>query len=108
MTAFEPNCEQRDVMTDPVLLVLGGAGTGKTTAAANAAVEHLRLAGARRGRRDPTPRVLFLSFSRASVAQVVERSSGVLGERLSQVEFTTFHGLAWQLVQCLENSKVLL
>lgn len=100
MAVFDPNAGQRDVMTatDPVLLVLGGAGTGKTTAAANAAVEHLRVVEASRDHRDPTPRVLFLSFSKASVAQVVERSAAILGRRLEQVEFTTFHGLAWQLV----------
>jgi len=101
VTGYEPSAEQRAVVdaTDPVLLVLGGAGTGKTTTAAHATVRHLRDAVRIAGPRDPEPRALFLSFSRASVAQVVERTAAVLGPLVARVEFQTFHGLAWQTVR---------
>ena len=108
--AFEPNDVQRDVIAaeDPILVVTGGAGTGKTTTAAFAARAHLerrdplRLGVDRSLRRADSPppdRVLFLSFSRASVARIAERSGAILGPYRERVEITTFHALAWRLIR---------
>ncbi|GAA0902254.1 UvrD-helicase domain-containing protein [Virgisporangium aurantiacum] len=105
---YQPDKTQRQVIDadDSVLLVCGGAGTGKTTTAAAAVRAHLERADQRRaekaepGRRTrpPTARALFLSFSRSSVAQILDRTADVLGPYLPQVEITTFHAFAWRLL----------
>lgn len=105
---FTPNPTQLEVIesTDPVLLVLGGAGTGKTTTAAAAARHHLEAGGQTAAptrftsqHADAPRRVLFLSFSRASVARIIERSGPLLGSSAGQVEVTTFHALAWSVIR---------
>lgn len=108
---YKPNDEQVDVInaTHPVLLVLGGAGTGKTTTAAVAARTHLERGTAsvvtRHSPRssDAPSRVLFLSFSRASVSRIIERGNALLGDRSELVDVTTFHALAWSLVRRFGN-----
>lgn len=76
------------------LVVLGGAGTGKTTTAANL-VRHTLQRAEQGGRRE---RALFLSFSRAAAAQVLSRAGDILGPYAERVEITTFHALAWRLI----------
>lgn len=95
---FEPRPGQEQVLDadDPVLVVLGGAGTGKTTVAA-AAVRKI-LEDARTSVTQPR-RALFLSFSRAAVDQIVNRTSGALGGLADLAEVTTFHAFAWHLVR---------
>ncbi|MEH0824546.1 MULTISPECIES: UvrD-helicase domain-containing protein [unclassified Micromonospora] len=105
---YTPGDEQREVIDadDPVLVVCGGAGTGKTTTAAAAVRAHLervdrgqaaRAVGHRRAR-PPVARALFLSFSRSSVAQILDRTADVLGPYQPRVETTTFHAFAWRLI----------
>jgi DNA helicase-2/ATP-dependent DNA helicase PcrA len=94
---FEPRPGQEDVLasTAPVLIVMGGAGTGKTTTAAAVVrreLDHARQGVARR-------RALFLSFSRAAVSQILDRTSNILGPHAAFVEVTTFHAFAWKLVK---------
>lgn len=97
--------------TDPILLVSGGAGTGKTTTAVAAARAHLeasdrllleaRQEAARRGERARLPapgRVLFLSFSRTAVAQILDRAATVIGGLGPRLEVATFHGFAWRVI----------
>jgi DNA helicase-2/ATP-dependent DNA helicase PcrA len=82
----------------PTVLVLGSAGTGKTTTALWAARREIERNDAA-GRR-PRGRVLFLTFSRTAVARVLERSSGVLTQGLEDsVEVMTFHGFGWWLAR---------
>ncbi|MFF2619348.1 UvrD-helicase domain-containing protein [Kitasatospora sp. NPDC058046] len=110
---YEAQGAQRDVIdsTAPVLVVLGGAGTGKTTTAVAAARRHLdgadeklalrRQAAQRSGRRTKLPapeRALFLSFSRTAVAQILDRSSRVIGPWAPRLELATFHGFAWRII----------
>jgi DNA helicase-2/ATP-dependent DNA helicase PcrA len=95
---FEPRPGQEQVLeaTDPVLIVLGGAGTGKTSAAAAAVrkiLDEVQAAGT--GPR----RALFLSFSRAAVGQIVDRTGSSLGPQMKYVQITTFHAFAWQLIK---------
>jgi DNA helicase-2/ATP-dependent DNA helicase PcrA len=96
---FTPGDQQQEVCDNeaPTLLVLGGAGTGKTVTAAAAARAHLlrRDAITGPGGRD---RVLFLTFSRTAVAQILGRSRGVLQNVRDRVDVLTFHGFAWRLI----------
>ena len=97
MNAFEPRGpEQRRVIESyrPLLVVLGGAGTGKTVCALAAASAHLL-----RESTPPDDRVLFLSFSRAAVARIEERARGVLGPERARVDVSTFHALAYSIVR---------
>ena len=76
------------------LMVLGGPGTGKTLTALRAATSFLQS--------DATAvasRVLFLTFSRTAVSQLVARAPAVLGGYASAVEMRTFHGLAYWLLE---------
>src|SRR4051794_536008 len=97
---FSPVGRQRDVCesTAPTLLVLGGAGTGKTVTAAAAARAHLLRTDAADAD-GVRHRVLFLTFSRTAVSQILKRSRGVLRDVTDRVDVLTFHGLAWQLLR---------
>lgn len=88
--------EQREVIeaTEPVVLVLGSAGSGKTTAALWAAREHLL--------REDVPyaqRVLLVTFSRTAVGQIAQRSAAVLADLGARIEIHTFHSLSYRLLR---------
>lgn len=44
-------------------------------------------------------RALFLSFSRAAVAQILDRTADILGTYQDRVEITTYHAFAWSLIE---------
>ncbi|WP_289231373.1 UvrD-helicase domain-containing protein [Barrientosiimonas endolithica] len=97
MTVAPRNPEQEQVVSTQAELsvVLGGAGVGKTTSALAAAHAHLeRVADSK-----PHDRVLFLSFSRSSVARIASRAGEILGRRGPQVDIMTFHSLAFSVVR---------
>ncbi|MFE7834783.1 UvrD-helicase domain-containing protein [Streptomyces sp. NPDC057474] len=111
--AYQAREDQRAVIesVEQVLVVSGGAGTGKTTTAVAAARAHLEAAdeqllrlrqeAARRGQRAQLPaatQVLFLSFSRTAVAQIIDRAANVIGELRPRLEVSTFHGFAWRVI----------
>ena len=85
-----------DSITGPheKVLVLGGAGTGKTTTALCSARRFIEM--------QPTgnpSRVLFLTFSRTAVKQITQRSPGVLAGFQDRIEVMTFHGLSHWLIR---------
>lgn len=89
-------CAQRQSILDEdeAILVTGGPGSGKTTIA---------LAKARlvieRGL-SPGQSVLFLSFSRAAVARVIEASKTQLPTPLqNKLSIQTFHSFFWRILQ---------
>ncbi|MBV5247043.1 AAA family ATPase [Mycolicibacterium sp. PAM1] len=87
--------QQKVIKTDSDLtVVLGGAGTGKTTCALAAAAAHLE-----RTTTSPEQRALFLSFSRASVSRIADHSRGILGPYAPRVDISTFHALAYSIVR---------
>src|SRR2546426_12092079 len=85
---------QRDVLDarEPVVLVLGGPGSGKTTTALWTARVALDELGG-------DARVIFLTFSRTAVAQIAKSAPGVLEACRGRIEISTFHGLAWRIVR---------
>jgi DNA helicase-2/ATP-dependent DNA helicase PcrA len=95
---FKARSGQESVLNaeDPVLVVLGGAGTGKTTVA----IAVVRKILDRRRESGAQPRrALFLSFSRAAVSQIVDRTTDTLGREADFVEITTFHAFSWHLIR---------
>lgn len=110
---YVPSEEQRAVIETAarVVVVLGGAGAGKTTTAAAAAARRLADDDAvRAAMRRSTPighapalasakRVLFLSFARTSVSQIIDRATPVLGSYHGRIDVVTFHGLAWSVLK---------
>ena len=88
--------QQSDVASarGSTVLVLGGAGTGKTTAAlwaARAAIE--------RGEVDEHQRVLFLTFSRTAVSQIASRARGLFSGIRNAIEVSTFHAFSLRMLQ---------
>ena len=82
------------VSRDGKLLVLGGPGTGKTTTALWAARAYLE------NRPEvQSAHVLFLTFSRTAVGQILTRSKGVISGLEDRVEISTFHALSYRLVR---------
>lgn len=110
--SYVPSAEQMAVITsnDPLVVVIGGAGAGKTATAAAAAGRRLAeidqaRAAVRAATRPgttvvlpPRKRVLFVSFSRTAVSQILDRAAGVLGPLRARVDVVTFHGLAWRIL----------
>ena len=93
------DCKQREVVAAALhsndrVLVLGGPGTGKTTTALWTAHTYLDASN-----EESPPRVLFLTFSRTAVSQIMRRAPGVLGSHADHIEILTFHGLAYRLLK---------
>jgi DNA helicase-2/ATP-dependent DNA helicase PcrA len=97
--------EQRAIADSPAsdLLVLGGAGTGKTTTALWAARRHLLGRGART-RPARGNRVLMIAFSRTAVGQIRERARGVLDGLDGHIEISTFHSLSYRLISAFPTA----
>lgn len=87
--------EQREAILDAEghILVLGGPGAGKTTIAllkAKSLFPHLQ----------PGQRLLFLSFSRAAVRQVLKGCQALLTvEERTAIEVKTYHAFCLELLQ---------
>jgi DNA helicase-2/ATP-dependent DNA helicase PcrA len=89
------SCRQREVVeaTGQLVVVTGGAGSGKTTAALWAARDHLARVDA-----SPAERVLFATFSRTAVGLIAQRSRALLAEFGERIEVHTFHSLSYRLL----------
>lgn len=89
-------CPDRDRILDAGghVLVTGGPGCGKTTVALRKAL--LRIdAGLL-----PGQKVLFLSFSRAAVARIVQAARNDLPKDARRyLDIQTFHSFCWQIVR---------
>lgn len=89
-------CHDRDriLSASGHVVVTGGPGCGKTTVALRKALLRIN-AGMEFGQK-----VLFLSFSRAAVARIVEAARKDLPHDVrSSLEIQTFHSFCWQLVR---------
>ena len=75
------------------VLVLGGPGAGKTTLA-------ILKAQARMTSLLPGQKILFLSFSRAAVQQILLRCNDVLtADEVRKIDVRTYHSLCWDLIK---------
>lgn len=89
-------CPDRDriLEADGHVIVTGGPGCGKTTVALRKAL--LRIGSGLL----PGQKVLFLSFSRAAVARIVQAARKDLPkESRRHLDIQTFHSFCWQLVR---------
>jgi len=91
------NTRQREAATfgDGPLLILAGAGTGKTNTLAHR-VAHLLLAGA------APERILLLTFSRRAAQEMTRRAQRIVAEKVKQARLPwsgTFHAIANRLIR---------
>ena len=91
------NAKQQEAVTfgNGPLLILAGAGTGKTNTLAHR-VAHLLVSGA------APERILLLTFSRRAAQEMTRRAQRVVGESLKQVRLPwsgTFHSIANRLIR---------
>ncbi len=91
---FDLGENRRAVIREPGhALVLGGPGAGKTTLAILKAQAHMASV-------KPGQTILFLSFSKAAVQQILSRCRGVLeNDELRQIEVRTYHSFCWELLK---------
>ena len=76
------------------ILVMGGPGSGKTTVALRKAVQRIK-----RGMQ-PGQSVLFLSFSRAAVARILDAAKlESSSEQREQLSIQTFHSFFWSILK---------
>ena len=92
ITELSPTQQEIVRSTASTLIAFGGAGTGKTTAALFAARTELEE------RAESYHRVLFLTFSRTAVGQILDRAGPVLSGYENRVEVLTFHGFAYRMM----------
>lgn len=89
-------CELRDgvLACDGHILVIGGPGSGKTTLALRKAVKRIRQGML------PGQSALFLSFSRAAVARILDAAKLETTEtEQSQLSIQTFHSFFWGILK---------
>ena len=89
-------CPDRDriLCASGHVVVTGGPGCGKTTVALRKALLRINAI------MEPGQKVLFLSFSRAAVARIVEAARKDLPREVrASLEIQTFHSFCWQLVR---------
>lgn len=93
---IDPNCPKRAAITacGGHALVLGGPGSGKTTIALRKAVARIQDG------LTPGQTVLFLSFSRAAVARVMDAAKIEVDKQdLKLLSVETFHSFFWRLLK---------
>jgi len=85
---------QKILDCDDHVLVVGGPGSGKTSIALLKAYQRI-LKGV-----NPGERILFISFSRAAVARIVEASNNTQHKDLNRhLAVQTFHSFFWEVLR---------
>lgn len=90
------SCPNRDLILDAAchVVITGGPGCGKTSVAIRKALSRIDDG------LKPGQKVLFLSFSRAAVARIIQAARADLSRETRQsLEIQTFHSFYWQLVR---------
>ena len=89
-------CEKRQSVINEQghALVIGGPGSGKTTLALLKSKSMLDGLA-------PGQSVLFLSFSRAAVQQILKRCREILTkEEMERIDMRTYHSFCWDILHC--------
>ena len=89
-------CEKRQSVIDEQghALVVGGPGSGKTTLALLKSKGILDTLA-------PGQSILFLSFSRAAVQQILKRCREILTKReMNRIDVRTYHSFCWDILHC--------
>ena len=89
-------CEKRQPVIDEQghALVIGGPGSGKTTLALLKSEGILDTLA-------PGQSILFLSFSRAAVQQILKRCREILTkEEIKRIDVRTYHSFCWDILHC--------
>ena len=89
-------CAERQKILDAKghILVTGGPGSGKTTIALKKALVRIEEG------LNPGQSVLFLSFSKAAVARIIESAEKwIPKEMISLISVQTFHSFFWQILK---------
>ena len=89
-------CEKRQSVIDEQghTLVIGGPGSGKTTLALLKSKGILDTLA-------PGQSILFLSFSRAAVQQILKRCREILTkEEIKRIDVRTYHSFCWDILHC--------
>ena len=89
-------CEKRQSVIDEKghALVIGGPGSGKTTLALLKSKGILDTLA-------PGQSILFLSFSRAAVQQILKRCREILSkEEMKRIDVRTYHSFCWDILHC--------
>ncbi len=89
-------CEKRQTVIDEEghALVIGGPGSGKTTLALLKSKRILDTLAAGQS-------ILFLSFSRAAVQQILKRCREILTrEEMKRIDVRTYHSFCWDILRC--------
>lgn len=89
-------CDKRQSILDGKgsLLVTGGPGSGKTTIALYKAKKFINES------RDVSQRVLFLSFSKSAVAQILQKSQTLLStEEKRRIDIRTYHSFFLEILK---------
>jgi DNA helicase-2/ATP-dependent DNA helicase PcrA len=89
-------CEKRQSVIDEQghALVIGGPGSGKTTLALLKSKGILDSLA-------PGQSILFLSFSRAAVQQILKRCREILTkEEMKRIDVRTYHSFCWDILHC--------
>ncbi|MGE5617973.1 MAG: ATP-dependent helicase [Sphingomonadaceae bacterium] len=105
MSEFKPTPEQEDALSALApLLILAGAGTGKTTVLTH------RIARLIAGGKARPDQILALTFAEKAAAEMAERLSALLeergfGEAGREIHCSTFHSFGLEIIQ--ENALLL-
>lgn len=93
LTKFNPQQREAILQTDGPLLILAGAGSGKTTVVVN------KIAHILEEKKAETWQILAITFTNKAAGEMKERIMGVIGEDAAAMWIGTFHSLCMRILR---------